>query len=240
MTLRNWMNLLEMTRNDALRVFKNLGVDTTELDPAGLKSAYRRLMMSNHPDKGGDLATAQNLAAAYDELKDGSKASSNDYEPEWGTGGFNSQPGRTKEQAKAEFSMDRPNFINLDYVKWYFETLSAGKPSQQYTVMAFDGHFFRGMFTVAGSHSLFTKMAKVMCQWDRHYKTRAVFVATSKMMEQGYMWLVWSDDYVHDPVITLNYDSMNSNPANDQQFGRQLPAILDAIEDGSFVSQNMM
>lgn len=235
--MRNWINLFEMSAMDARQLFTRLGVDMTSQTPQTLKAEYRKLMMQHHPDRGGDVKIAQDLSAAYNALKDNPEVGADFDSGVRASWKDNPAPrGRRSDS----YSMDHPNFEDIDYVKWYFEQKSEGEVSQEWTIMAFDSHFFRGSFTVKGRFDLFTKMAAVMRKWDRFYDVRAVFAGTRQMLSQGRMSLIWSDGEDIRPMITIEFDSMNSNPANDQQLGRKLPAILDAVKDGSFVSQHMV
>lgn len=232
MKMRDLINLMEMSMAEAERVFTLLGVDVQSLDDETLKKEYRKLLMKHHPDKGGKVETAQMITSAYDVLKG---------KPSIAQGGYRASTGPSERpQPRAAFSMDHPDFKNVDYVKYYFEQLTAGTPHQMWSVMNFDGRFFRNSFTIRGSYDLFPKMAKAMRVWDRHYDCRAVFVTTEKMAREGIILLIYADNTVIDPFITLNFDSPNLNPANDQQFCRQLPHILDAVADGSFVNQHML
>ena len=49
--------------------YGTLGIPKTAT-PDEIKTAYRRLASKNHPDKGGDTATFQNIQVAYDTLSD--------------------------------------------------------------------------------------------------------------------------------------------------------------------------
>ena len=49
--------------------YGTLGIPKTAT-PDEIKTAYRRLASKNHPDKGGDTATFQNIQIAYDTLSD--------------------------------------------------------------------------------------------------------------------------------------------------------------------------
>ncbi len=240
--MRNWINLFEMTAPEARSVFRDLGVDLTNIDPVGLKTQYRRLMMQHHPDKGGDLEVAKKLSAAYNTIKDNPSGAQSTQFDDRTRGTWYEQPPRDHkpEPKSASYSMDHPQFTHIDYVKWYFEQRTQGKPSQEWNVMNFDGTFFRGWLTVRGNYDLFKDMANVMRLWDRHYHCRAVLAATTNMLKNGTIAVIDIDDYLIDPFVTLKFDSFNLNPSNDQQFQRKLPDILTAIEDGTFVSQDQM
>ena len=227
MDFRSLITLVEMSEADARQIFFTNGVNPANLDSIELKSAYRKLMMKHHPDRGGDTGTAQAITSAYDTLK------SLEDRPRQATKAAPSAPNE-------EFSMGHTRFNDIDYVKWYFEQLTAGQPTQNWTVMNFDGHFFRGSMTVKGNADMFTKMGEVMEEWDSHFNSQAIFVGTRSMLEKGTVAVIGVLGKQVKPMVTLQFDSPNLNPANDSQFCQKLPAILDAIADGSFVSQTMM
>src|ERR1051326_9509477 len=56
---------------DAIMVFRRLGVDVTGMSREAIKVARRELLHRHHPDRGGDLNTAQLINTAYDLIKDG-------------------------------------------------------------------------------------------------------------------------------------------------------------------------
>jgi hypothetical protein len=224
--MRKWIDVLvEMSAAEARSVFFQLGVKTEELDAEGIKTQYRKLMMKYHPDRpGGSTETAQKLSSAYDALKNGA------------TGGSSSS---TSSEAPQR-AKPKQTFHDLDYVKQWFAEKTEGQPKQQWTVMNFDGRFFRGGFTIPGNHDLFPDMARIMKIWDRFYECRAIMVGTRSMLEKGTVAVIWCDGENISPIITLEFDSFNLNPANDQSFGRALPGILDKITSGEFVSQSML
>jgi len=52
-------------------LFRRFGVDVTGMSREAIKAARRDLLHRHHPDRGGDLDSAQLINAAYDLLKDG-------------------------------------------------------------------------------------------------------------------------------------------------------------------------
>lgn len=225
--MRNFINLVEMSQQDAIRVFVKNGVNPNNLTDDELKSRYRKLMMQHHPDRGGDLETAKEISGAYDILKKLEKR----------TASAASATTSPEPEAPAD---DYPNFDKIDHVKRYFEELSSGKPSQEWTVVNFDGRFFRGMFTIRGSAEHFPEMARIMMKWDRYYDSHAILAGTRAMMSRGDIALINTKGQNVSPFVTLHYESPNLNPANDKSFSDSLPRIIDAVMDGTFVSQNMM
>jgi len=57
--------------------YEYLGVERLAGD-SEIKGAYRRLMIQNHPDRGGDEAVAKNINLAYEVLSDGDKRTTYD------------------------------------------------------------------------------------------------------------------------------------------------------------------
>ena len=55
-------------------LFRRMGVDVTGMNREAIKAARRELLHRHHPDRGGDLDTAQLINAAYDLIKDGVSA----------------------------------------------------------------------------------------------------------------------------------------------------------------------
>ena len=58
--------------------YNTLGIEKNATD-ADIKSAYRKLAMENHPDKGGDANIFANISNAYETLKDPQKRSAYDH-----------------------------------------------------------------------------------------------------------------------------------------------------------------
>jgi curved DNA-binding protein CbpA len=56
---------------DAISLFQRLGFDVAGMSPEAIKVIRRQLLNQYHPDRGGDLNTAQLINAAYDLLKNG-------------------------------------------------------------------------------------------------------------------------------------------------------------------------
>lgn len=240
-----WKQILnEMTRAEAKAIFARYGVENPDkLDVTGLKSAHRRLVKANHPDRGGSDQAMARINAAYDVLKNpeayaaspppsrsaydpaasryGHRYSSEPY-PEWANAGYS---GGMRDSP----SINREDYSDRNYVKKRMWELS-GKSKEEWSIMNFDGAFFRGYITVYGSPAIFPEMAKAIQKWDRFFDSRAVFV--SRRHGDGSLYLVWSDGVFHNPPIKMEHESVNSNPSNDQRFMRRLPEILDNIRDG--------
>src|SRR5204862_2798968 len=63
--------LPEVNVIDAILLFRRFGIDVTGMAPETLRAARRQLIHQHHPDRGGNLDTAQSINAAYDLLKYG-------------------------------------------------------------------------------------------------------------------------------------------------------------------------
>ena len=63
--------LPEISVIDAILLFRRFGIDVTGMAPETLREARRQLIHRHHPDRGGNLDTAQSINAAFDLLKDG-------------------------------------------------------------------------------------------------------------------------------------------------------------------------
>lgn len=211
--MRDWINLFEsMSVGMATRIFAELGINTASMSKEELKSAYRKLMMKHHPDRGGELIIAQQLSQAYETLKGNVGAESSKQAPK-------SSPNHT---------MERENFRNLNYIKWWFSEKSKDSPSQEWTVMSFDGYFFRNSFSVRGNPGLFSDMSRAMVEWDHTYDRRAILAGSRQMLEHGKVLLIWADGQDITPPKELTFDSFNLNPANDPHFSEELRGICSS------------
>lgn len=235
MRLREIITLREMTYGQAAAILRQHGLDPT-LHPNELKPAFRKAAMDLHPDRGGDLEAMQALNAAYDIVAKGAATSRSSASPS------RSQSSATPVWAMAGYSggyppnanISRNDYTDMNFIKKRMWELS-GKSRDEYTLMGFDGHFFRHTLTVYGSPTIFKKMAEALYTWQtiggNSYACRAVFV-----FERG-----GGDDKIHllyadgkgywDNPIPFVHHSFNLNPSNDQQFVRKLPQMLDALRD---------
>lgn len=236
-----------MSASQAQEIFKYHGIQPDEmLKPADLQAARNRLIRKYHPDRpGGNLEASQEVNAAYDVLKDTASSSKptespyKPYSPEqpkprpaytndddrddswaqagWGQGMHNSS------------SISRHDYRDLNFIKKTMWLLS-GKSRKPFTVLNFDGRYFRGQFTVYGSTEIYSEMVKAMIQWDADFNKRAIFIAQSNL----YMSLVWLDGKMLPEPISFHKgeDYETSMPYNDQKFMRDLPLTLDRLSRG--------
>lgn len=173
--------LVEMSTPEALRVFQQHGIDAQKMTPEELRLAYRRLIMQNHPDRGGDLETAKAINVAFDTLKNGiPQYRDSGSRSHWG--GARYRPQREPEQdedqypiwAQAGYSggmketgnIYRNNYTDLNFIRKKLWELNGKKTDQAWTVRGHDGSYFRNIFTVWGSRATFPDMAQAMYQWQ--------------------------------------------------------------------------
>lgn len=228
---RAGLPLLEMSYQDAVEVFAQFGINVRNMDKDKIKQAHRRLIQKQHTDKGGSLETAQDLNAARDALIKGEQVPSgprsyqrptSSQTPTWAWAGHaGGMPPSSQ--------IYRENYRDLNYIKKRMWELS-GKSKKEYTVQQFDGTFFRNIFTAFGSRKIFNEMAKAMKIWGESgnpYDTRAIFISERRGKK---LYLVYLDGkFLGDDPYVFTHDSFNMNPANDQQFVRNLPGELDRV-----------
>lgn len=242
---RAGLPLLEMTYYDAVEAFRSHGIEPTELSSEELKKVRNRLNMKLHPDRGGSVEDQQEINQAYDILKMNKPGQGPAYTQRGAYPGAQTyrRPPRSEETptwAWAGYSggmppmahISREDYTDVNYIKKRMWELS-GKSKDEWTIMGYDGRFFRAMTTVYGSPDIFNEMAEAMRTWQSHggnpYPTRAVFVEPRGDYE---LYLVYLDGhFLGDNPTKMEHDSPNMNPANDQSFMRRLPDILDEISE---------
>ena len=232
---------------DAILLFRRLGVDVTGMGPDQVNAARRNLMNRHHPDRGGNLDTAQNINSAYDLLKNGvptfrasvlglksfCRAHPSRREqvaalklcypehPEWAWAGCSDAPLRPK-----IYSND---FTDVNFIKKTIWELSGQSPAE-YTVCGFDGRQFRSHVVVFGSPKTFDYMADamIMCQTRGSYgcDCRAVFVQEEESKD---LYLIYSDrKYYGNRPIKLRC-CLDREPWDDWEFVQDIPAKLDEL-----------
>src|SRR5437588_7177595 len=169
--------LPEVSVIDAILLFRRLGVDVSGMTPDAVRAARRDLISQHHPDRGGNLDTAQHINAAYDLLKDGvPKYRGNAFALKM----FGRAHQRRRERlaalklcypdhpywAWAGCSGDipsRPDIHNYDFTDANFIKKAmwelSGHSETEYVLWGFDGHLFRGHMAVFGSPKIFNYMA---------------------------------------------------------------------------------
>lgn len=236
---------------DAVLLYRRVGVDVTGMGPEQLNAARRLLLHKHHPDRGGDLGTAQSINAAYDVLKHGvpkyrataaalkafCRAHPKRREqiaalrlcypehPEWTWAGcFEAAPVRS--------NIQHHDFTDINFIKKSMWELS-GHSDIEYTIWGFDGRHFRGHVTVFGAPKTFNYMADAMLMWHAkgsHHRCecRAVFAHAQEAKD---FYLVYADRkyYGDDPVKMRCF--FERDPQEDLDFVDSVPAILDQLRD---------
>ena len=234
---------------DAILLFRRFGVDVTGMGPDQVHAARRNLLHKYHPDRGGDLDTAQSINAAYDLIKNGVpkyrgtafafktfrrahpsrraqvaalKLCYPDH-PEWAWAGYSGD-------VPVQPNIHTHDFTDLNFVKKSMWELS-GRSETEYTIWGFDGHHFRGHVTVFGAPKSLNYMADAMIMWhtkSSHHRgeCRAVFVHEE---ETNNFYLIYSDRkyYGNDPIKMQR--SCGRDPEEDQEFVRSVSAMLDRL-----------
>ena len=228
--IRYWMNLYEtyllkeeMSRSQAIAIFKKYGASDSDISPQNLKMTRMRLARQYHPDvTQGDGEPIKLINAAYDVLKTTNPTEYSKPEfPSWQT------------DSRSSFNnISKNDYRDMNYFKKSMWELS-GKSKERWTILAFDGHYFRSTITVFGNSKIFPEMAKAMIVWNSHggnpYNTRAVFVQQG---DDPTVILIWLDGKNISPPIPFEHDSFNKNPSNDSSFMNRLPRLLNQISSG--------
>jgi len=162
-----------------------------------IKDAYRRASLRNHPDRGGSEASMKEINRAF-EILSGNKPSP---EP---------KPAR------------RETYANLDYCLQVIEEESSKNGDvRPYTFHAWDGLYFRGVFTARTNPQSFPFAAKIMEMWNDSFphNTKAVFV---EIGEKELLLLRLDREDVSKQNRTFTHESFNRNPGNDREFVDEL------------------
>lgn len=203
MSFKEWFEIKvlaeAMTPEEAEEI---LGVKSGDPD---LATAYRRASIKNHPDRGGNTADMKRVNAAF-ELLSGKTKSRSIPKPE-----RNDKPFKGNE-----------TYANLYYCEYIIEEKSKQSgPVSPYTFHAWDGTFFRGVFTVKTNPENFDFAGMVMEKWNNSFPhdTKAVFVDIGNKS----LLLVRLDGKdVSGQNRTFEHESFNKNPSNDPNFVEML------------------
>jgi hypothetical protein len=217
---------------DAIMLFRRLGVDVTGMSREAIKVARRELLHRHHPDRGGDLDTAQLINTAYDLIKDGvsdgafygsdlaayeAHKTQNPGCPEWAWAGYSG--------GVPDATIYRNDFSDINFVKKSLWELS-GHSGTEYTIWGSDGQRFHGI-SAFGSPKIFSYMTTAMITWlsKQGHQCRAVLVGTG-VTKELYMTYAEGRYHTEDPVRIV-HSSFNSNPGNDPSFANKLAEVLE-------------
>lgn len=228
-------------------VIRNGGPDAKSTSVDALKAFRREILKTIHPDKGGNEETAKDVNAAIDYLvaHDHERLISNEPPkndrtgPEWkGYYDTSSQGSSVPKWAWAghsggaapTFQIFSNDYSDVNFIKKTMYFLSRGHDQDEFTLFAFDGHFFRSTLTVYGSKEILKEMAEAMFKWNsRSHATRAIFYYTKSNPRD--LYLIFADGKVYEHPILCEHESFNLNPSNDQSFVRKLPDMLDKLKE---------
>lgn len=236
MRFRAWLEHAQIrSYDDALSV---LGLSQGASLPEA-EDAYRELSKSSHPDMpGGSKQAQQRINNAIDYLRKHRQPQSTGsdgghWEPPyqqqaWGSGdsGARRPPPRREvppwQTDKRSFSNNvGEDFRDINFCKKaiYEEAVKHGEV-EEYTFNAWDGHFFRGVFSAYANPATLGFGGMAMEQWNSKggnaYNTVAVFANKKKSNTLQLVRLYGKD--VSDKNIRFEHDSFNLNPSNDNDF----------------------
>ena len=234
----NWLRKISVKLSipDALAVFGF--PPSSSPSPDKIKSRWKRLIFEHHPDRGGDEKKAQLINAAYTVLRDlelSQRRNETDFswqeyapsgsyraEPSWSyrpdRSRSNIPPWQTDERSSYNtVGQDRTN-LNYCLKEIYDYSIQQGVV-EDYTFWAFDGHYFRGVFTAYTNQASLGFGGEVMRDWNstggNHYATEAVFASKRGSRQLQAIWLKGSN--IADQNIFFNIGGFNLNPSNDTE-----------------------
>ena len=212
-------------------LFRRFGIDVAGMSRDSIRAARRELLYKHHPDRGGDLNTAQLINAAYELLKQGvpdgtffstdldvyeAHKAENAGCPEWVWAGHTS--------GLPDATIYRNDFSDLNFIKKSMWELS-DQPRAEYIIWGLDGQRFHGI-PVFGSPKIFSYMTTAMVTWlSKHaHQCDAVLIGTATTRE---CYVTYADGkYLTDRPIRIEHSSFNSNPGNDPKFLYKLAEAL--------------
>jgi hypothetical protein len=217
---------------DAIMLFRRFGIDVTGMTRQAIKVARRELLHQYHPDRGGDVDTAQLINAAYDLLKNGipdgtfygsdldlyeAHKAKNPGHPEWAWAGYSG--------GIPDATIYRNDFSDLNFIKKSLWELS-GHSGTEYTIWGLDGQRFHGI-SVFGSPKTFNYMTTAMITWlaKQGHQCSSVLIGTGTTKD---LFVTYAAGQYHtDQPLRIVHSSFNSNPGNDPNFASKLAEVLE-------------
>lgn len=237
--------LLEnMSRSQAVQVFDFHGVSSAgQLDPESLKSAWRNLLKQFHdpgnPEGYTQPEAVKEINAAYDVLKNGGaqgrskySATGTPYEPSQPENEYNARWAWAGHSGgiPPNSRISRQDYRDVNFIKKRMWELS-GHSKQEWTIWAWDGHYFRNSTTVYGSPEIFHEMAEAMVVWNGQggnpYDTVAVLASKGKSRVLHVLY--YNGEFLDTAPELPEHESFNLNPSNDQGFVNRLNRELQRI-----------
>ena len=228
-------------------------LNTLGLKPGASKEeiakAFRTMSMRHHSDVGGSDAIQKRLNAAFDLLKSRDFQTAGGRGPEWNPPEPPRWDGHNGPGARWSASQQRNNDLppwqtdyrssynevgssrkNLNYCKKeiYEKAMQNSPHVERYTFDAFDGRFFRGMFTAFCNLDTLGFAGEVMEDWNSNganpYETYAVFASKDDTL---ILIRLRGKDMSESGVI---WDDFSNNQRNSEHWRRELKKELDEIK----------
>lgn len=155
------------------------------------------------------------------------KAKADELETKYGKAPSGSSAGSSPKSDFSKPPRNKNRFLDIRDVEHDLNAM-AGPGSENHTVHAFDGHFFRGQFTVRGNDSTMPHMATAMHHWDRFHSDNHKAIFASKASDPKRLHLLWANGRHVEPGHSIEHESFNNNPGNDQHFTRGLSDWIDS------------
>jgi curved DNA-binding protein CbpA len=224
---------LKLTLDEALAIFGlQYGASADEVN-----KTYRRLAMQHHTDRGGSDAAMSRINTAYEILQKGTDQGSGSFSYE-DFSGFEETHRRSagipewQTDKRSTYNEVGRDFRNLNFCKKaIYDKAKESGDVEEYTFWAFDGSYFRGVFSAFCNEQTLGFAGKAMEQWNSHggnsYPTIAVFAKAEGSNTLKLIQLGGAD--VSGENRTYEDESFNGNPGNDQSFVNRLRQEFSTI-----------
>jgi hypothetical protein len=221
---------------EAISLFRRLGIDVAGMTGEAVKAARRELLYRHHPDRGGDVDTAQLINAAYDLLKNGVPdrtfydSNLDLYEahklknpgcPEWVWAGHAG--------GIPDSTIYQNDFSDINFIKKSIWELSRHSLTE-YTIWGFDGQQFQGI-SVFGSPKTFSYMTTAMITWLVKQGRQCSSVLVGKADDKELLVTYAQGQYHTEQPLRIVHSSFNSNPGNDPSFESKLTEVLQRVNE---------
>lgn len=220
MRLPTATELIEAKLSDtALLAMARKAKESTE---AGERAVFSAKLKSLGHDPDVIIARGNSSSRSSERVRQSNSQSSGRVTPAWAWAGHSGG-------IAPSHSIYRSDYTDLNHIK---KTMweKSGKSKEEHNVMQYDGSFFRNSFTTFGHEGIHKDMADAMLVWGKSgnpYQTKAVFSSVRGGPRR--LKLLWANgQHVSDKDHTIDHDSFNENPANDQQFMRGLNDWIDS------------